>query len=364
MATFLVNVLGIGPVAPGEVEPTGFSDIAGSPREGSIEAIVALGIAQGTSPTTYSPDDRVSRAQMATFLARTLDVVEVVLPAGGPDAFDDDDGNPPRRRHPGHRRGGHRRRHRRPCVLAVGDGEPGGMASFLVRVIDLGIELALFSPNVTSESYAALTGGDGAPGVGDPDGTGTAIVNTTDVPGVLCVGLEVAGIAAPTAARLHQGAPGSDGAVVAELPAPPAGAAITRCINDDIADEVLADPGAFYVTVVNAEFPNGALRGRLGELGAVVGGELTDVEVVPGPGDPDVLASYQGFTTSQPGVLCSSLLVLTTDDVTAAHVHEGAPYAEGSEVLDVRAVVIDPDSTDPAPLDLGLDCRRTSREAR
>lgn len=56
----------------------GFTDIGGLP-EGSqvaINQLAALGITKGTSPTTYSPSDGVTRGQMAVFIARLMDLME------------------------------------------------------------------------------------------------------------------------------------------------------------------------------------------------------------------------------------------------------------------------------------------------
>ena len=52
--------------------PAPFGDIAGSFATCDIGAIFDLGITTGTSPTTYSPKDPVTREQMAAFLARTV----------------------------------------------------------------------------------------------------------------------------------------------------------------------------------------------------------------------------------------------------------------------------------------------------
>ena len=51
--------------------PTGFTDVrATSFAAADVRCIKALGITTGTSPTTYSPADNVTREQMAAFLAR------------------------------------------------------------------------------------------------------------------------------------------------------------------------------------------------------------------------------------------------------------------------------------------------------
>jgi len=51
---------------------TPLTDIAGSFAEADVACIYALGITTGTSATTYSPDNYVTREQMAAFLARTV----------------------------------------------------------------------------------------------------------------------------------------------------------------------------------------------------------------------------------------------------------------------------------------------------
>ena len=58
----------------------------------SIACAFELDLTEGTSATTYSPDQPVSRAQMATFIANVLEKVGVALPQTPPDAFDDDNG--------------------------------------------------------------------------------------------------------------------------------------------------------------------------------------------------------------------------------------------------------------------------------
>lgn len=51
--------------------PTPFTDVpAGSFAAADIRCIYGLGITTGTTPTTYSPADNVTREQMASFLAR------------------------------------------------------------------------------------------------------------------------------------------------------------------------------------------------------------------------------------------------------------------------------------------------------
>ncbi len=53
--------------------PRTFSDTAGDAHEANIDCIARLGIAQGYGDGTFGPGDPVTRGQMASFLARTLD---------------------------------------------------------------------------------------------------------------------------------------------------------------------------------------------------------------------------------------------------------------------------------------------------
>ena len=77
--------------AGGATLPPGgtFTDDNGNAHEGFIEAIAAEGITQGCDQagTLYCPSDFVNRGQMATFIARALE-----LPDATGDHFDDDDG--------------------------------------------------------------------------------------------------------------------------------------------------------------------------------------------------------------------------------------------------------------------------------
>lgn len=83
MATFLVRALDL-PTTPTDY----FHDDTGSAHEDAINALAAAGMTNGCDAASYCPDDPVSRAQMATFLARALDLGPV-----GTDQFDDDDGS-------------------------------------------------------------------------------------------------------------------------------------------------------------------------------------------------------------------------------------------------------------------------------
>ena len=73
--------------APGAAST--FTDTEGNLHEENIERLVDMGVAEGCDddPPRFCPGEPISRGQMATFLARALE-----LPAATRDHFDDDDG--------------------------------------------------------------------------------------------------------------------------------------------------------------------------------------------------------------------------------------------------------------------------------
>ena len=63
-------------------DATGFTDIEGNTHEANINALAAADITVGCrqDPLLYCPTRAVTRAQMATFLARALGIVEAPRP--------------------------------------------------------------------------------------------------------------------------------------------------------------------------------------------------------------------------------------------------------------------------------------------
>ncbi|MYI52661.1 MAG: S-layer homology domain-containing protein [Acidimicrobiaceae bacterium] len=73
MASFLVRALDLEPADA----PAGFVDVdASSVHAASVEALFAAGVTAGcgTEPLRFCPDRAVSRAEMASFLVRALDL--------------------------------------------------------------------------------------------------------------------------------------------------------------------------------------------------------------------------------------------------------------------------------------------------
>ena len=81
MATLLVRTFGLA-----EAEPAGFADTEGRTHGENIDKLTEAGITAGCGQGRYCPDRHVTRAQMATLLARALKLVP--LPGATPLASD------------------------------------------------------------------------------------------------------------------------------------------------------------------------------------------------------------------------------------------------------------------------------------
>jgi len=112
---------------------------------------------------------------------------------------------------------------------------------------------------------ADLAGKNEVPTKGDPNGRGMARVFGVDnEPTTLCYVLEVSKIEPATAAHIHEAPEGVAGPVVVTLARPTDGDS-AGCVETPLAQEILADPSAYYVNVHNATYPGGAIRGQLAD---------------------------------------------------------------------------------------------------
>ena len=79
MALFLTRLAGlVGIEMASDPADAGFTDTGDLPAESqtAINQLADLGITRGTSATTYSPSDSVTRGQMALFIARLMDLMD------------------------------------------------------------------------------------------------------------------------------------------------------------------------------------------------------------------------------------------------------------------------------------------------
>lgn len=111
---------------------------------------------------------------------------------------------------------------------------------------------------------ATLVGAEEAPGPGDPDGTGTAVITLNHGQGELCFELTVTDIEPANAAHIHVGAVGVPGPVVVGLTAPTDGSS-SGCVavDQELLKAIMQAPSQYYVNVHNAAFQPGAIRGQL-----------------------------------------------------------------------------------------------------
>jgi hypothetical protein len=319
----------------------GFTDIAGSPHEDSINILAELGVINGITPTTFAPNRSVTRAQAAAMVARLLDLFGILSP--GPDAFSDDDDST----------------HEGAIDALAAAGIVGGVtsstfdpsdqlsrgavASILARTQDLAVESGLLLPaGGTEHLFAALRGGNEVPGPGDANALASVELIRTSVDGLLCFTWDVdAGFsAAVTAAHVHDADAGVAGPILLTLPAPSAAAGErvyeTGCAPDldqDLIDQVFADPESFYVNIHTGAFPDGAVRGQLSAIATPLAAILFGDEEVPGPGEAEAIGVADIAVLDDGTTLCASAIYLGDNTPTAAHIHDGAAGAAGPIVV-------------------------------
>jgi hypothetical protein len=119
----------------------------------------------------------------------------------------------------------------------------------------------------TAETYRATLTGAEEVGGGDPDGYGKAEVSVADRLDQICWDLnDIRNIGPITGAHIHRGARGVNGPPVFTLrQANEGGWKGCAAKSEWTEDAIEHNPGAFYVNVHTAEFPNGAIRGQLSQ---------------------------------------------------------------------------------------------------
>jgi hypothetical protein len=112
----------------------------------------------------------------------------------------------------------------------------------------------------------AMTGAEEAPGPGDPDGSGIAILRLNPGAEQVCFQLLVEDITLPAAAaHIHEAPAGDPGPVVVGLAAPNASGEASGCVSADreLILDIILNPAEYYVNVHTSDFPAGAVRGQL-----------------------------------------------------------------------------------------------------
>lgn len=99
LVALIGGLLAVGPAAAAHEDAcdgapdSGFTDTASNTHKEAIDCLAAYGVAAGTTPSRYEPHGDVTRGQMASFIARTLEADELPLPPADDDVFTDIDGS-------------------------------------------------------------------------------------------------------------------------------------------------------------------------------------------------------------------------------------------------------------------------------
>jgi hypothetical protein len=90
MASFVARMITAAGGSLPSSPPNAFDDDDTSVHEHAIDQLAQLGIVKGTSSRAYQPKLEIDRAQLAAILARALTYLDVPLPTSPPAAFSDD----------------------------------------------------------------------------------------------------------------------------------------------------------------------------------------------------------------------------------------------------------------------------------
>src|SRR3954469_19893137 len=131
-------------------------------------------------------------------------------------------------------------------------------AALAVAVVPLTASAAM-SPIVS----AKLSGKSEAPKKGEEAGSGLAVINLNAAKGSVCWQFKnVKGVVKPTASHIHKAAKGKAGPVVVPLGGAYKAKGCTTA-SKSVITAIETKPGAYYVNIHNAEYPDGAIRGQL-----------------------------------------------------------------------------------------------------
>jgi hypothetical protein len=184
---------------------------------------------------------------------------------------------------------------------------------------------------------------------GDAEASAFGMIMPTADPNTLCYDVEIYNLEpAASAMHIHSGAPGTDGPIVVNMSvdggASPFGPGNPVSCTFDLAagtvQDILDDPGGYYLNIHNEPFPAGAVRGQLFVPVGLLE-TFADGDQEPHGGDPEGFGFIGAvFNDDVPGEICVVTFVAVSDPVTAAHIHRGAAGEEGPPVITLRNPVV------------------------
>lgn len=155
----------------------------------------------------------------------------------------------------------------------------------------------------------------------------------------ICYEITVTGITDATAAHIHPGAAGVNGAPLVTLNTPDANGESNGCTTVAGGDitAILANPANYYINVHTPANPGGAIRGQLEVVPVLVAqlnglNEMTGAGV-PYQGDMDGTGSAVISLYEDQNLVCYELAFLGIATPTAAHIHDGDAYINGPVVV-------------------------------
>jgi len=110
---------------------------------------------------------------------------------------------------------------------------------------------------------ASLSGANEVGNAGDPDGTGSAVVEIDAPAGEICFNITTAGTEDPVAAHIHGAGADANGDVVINFDWDNTGGVGCVSAPTSTLDAILNAPSLYYVNVHTPEFAPGAVRGQL-----------------------------------------------------------------------------------------------------
>ncbi len=124
-------------------------------------------------------------------------------------------------------------------------------------------------PQNTEQLSAQMKGNKEVPGPGDPNGKGEGFFSVKAKKGKLCFQVSWSKIDQPSAGHVHKGVKGEAGPIkVLLFDQTPPTSTVEGCVKNvkkRLLKRIARSPEKFYVNVHNAAYPDGAIRGQLGQ---------------------------------------------------------------------------------------------------